>query len=80
MIARIPLDNLLKIYGILEIDLSYFLKESDYIKSLNSKFPIIQNNSNHYKPSSMLKETHEDESEDLISAVNIGKENVYSII
>ncbi len=78
--AKIPIDNLLKIGRILEVDLSYFLKESDYIKSLNPKLSPSQNNSDYYKHLSMLREIYENKSEDLITVVNIGIENVYSAL
>ena len=78
--AKIPIDNLLKICRILEVDLSYFLKESDYIKSLNPKLSPYQNNSDYYKHLSMLREIYENKSEDLISVVNTGIENVYSAL
>ena len=78
--AKIPIDNLLKICRILEVDLSYFLKESDYIKSLNPKPFPSQNNSDYYKHLSMLREIYENKSEDLISVVNTGIENVYSAL
>ncbi len=78
--AKIPIDNLLKISRILEVDLSYFLKESDYIKSLNPKLSHSQNNSEYYKHLSMLREIYENKSEDLIAVVNTGIENVYSAL
>ena len=78
--AKIPIDNLLKICRILEVDLSYFLKESDYIKSLNPKPSPSQNNSDYYKHLSMLREIYENKSEDLITVVNTGIENVYSAL
>jgi transcriptional regulator with XRE-family HTH domain len=77
--AKIPLDNLLKICSILEVDLSYFLKESDY-KSLNQKSSLSENNSDYYKHLSMLREIYENKSEDLITVVNTGIENVYSAL
>jgi transcriptional regulator with XRE-family HTH domain len=78
--AKIPIDNLLKICKILEVDLGYFLKESDYIKSSNPKLPSSQNNSEYYKHLSMLREIYENKSEDLIMVVNTGIENVYSAL
>ena len=78
--AKIPIDNLLKICRILEVDLSYFLKEADSAKSLNPKLSSSQNNSEYYKHVSMLREIYENKSEDLITVVNTGIENVYSAL
>ncbi len=79
--AKIPIDNLLKICRILEVDLSYFLKEADSAKSLNPKqLPRSKNNSDYYKHLSMLREIYENKSEDLITVVNTGIENVYSAL
>ena len=78
--AKIPIDNLLKICRILEVDLSYFLKEADSAKSLNPKLSPSQNNSEYYKHVSMLREIYENKSEDLITVVNTGIENVYSAL
>ncbi|MHB8231532.1 MAG: helix-turn-helix domain-containing protein [bacterium] len=78
--AKIPLDNLLKICRILEVDLSYFLKDSGYVKSLGKKNSSLKNNSEYYKHLSMLREIYESKSEDLISVANTGIENVYSAL
>lgn len=79
-LVRIPLDILLNLCRILEVDLSYFLKEADSAKSLNPKLSPSQNNSEYYKHVSMLREIYENKSEDLITVVNTGIENVYSAL
>ena len=76
--AKIPLDNLLKLCGILEVDLNYFLPE--YVASKNTQPIPLKNDPEYYKHVSILREIHETNDKGLIEGISVCLEGYYLLL
>ncbi len=76
--AKIPLDNLLKLCGILEVDLNYFLPEN--VASKNTQPIPLKNDPEYYKHVLILREIHETNDKGLIEGISVCLEGYYSLL